>query len=166
MTDHESGNSRRDVLKGSLAIGGGFALSSGFAFMNRFALAQGEELVPFSDMTNFSNPPKTPGGAFFQDTRNIDSYLTPNEQFYVVQHYNQPEIAEADHLLRITGLLDNPLELDMAAIQQRPKAEVVAGFECGGNSPAIFNGLIGNARWGGISLRDLLEEVGLQDSAT
>ena len=165
MTDHESGNSRRDVLKGSLAIGGGFALSSGFAFMNRFALAQGEELVPFSDMTNFSNPPKRPGGAFFQDTRNIDSYLTPNEQFYVVQHYNQPEIAEQDHLLRITGLLDNPLELDMAAIRQRPKTEIVAGFECGGNGPAIFNGLIGNARWGGISLRDLLEEVGLQDSA-
>lgn len=166
MTDHESGNSRRDMLKGSLTIGGGLALSSGFAFMNRFALAQGEELVPFSDMTDFSNPPKSPGGVFFQDTRNIDSFITPNDQFYVVQHYGQPEIDEQDHRLRITGLIDNPIELDMAAIRERPKVEVVAGFECGGNSPAIFQGLIGNARWGGISLRELLREADIQDGGS
>src|SRR5690606_21168837 len=37
------------------------------------------------------------------------------------------------------------------------------GFECGGNNPNLFNGLIGNARWGGVRLRDLLAEAGVQD---
>ena len=168
MTDHESGNTRRDMLKGSLAVGGGFALSSSFAFMSHFALAQGEELVPFSDMTDFRNPPKTPGGVYFQDTRNIglDSFFTPNDQFYVVQHYGQPEVREQDFRLRLTGMIDNPIELDMDAIRQRPKVEVVAGFECGGNSPALFHGLIGNARWGGISLRELLREAGIHSGGS
>src|SRR5690606_24567686 len=37
-----------------------------------------------------------------------------------------------------------------------------AGFECGGNSERLFQGLIGNARWVGCSLRDLLEEAGVR----
>ncbi len=166
MSEQDSGSSRRELLKGSLAIGGGFALSSSLGFMGRFALAQGEELLPFSDMTEFNNPPKIPGGIFFQDTRNIDTFYTPNDQFYVVQHYGQPEIAEQDFRLRVTGLVDKPIELDMAAIRRRPKTDIVAGFECGGNNPNIFHGLIGNALWGGTSLRELLLEAGIQNDGS
>ena len=59
------------------------------------ALAQGEELVPFNDMPeDYSRPPARPGGTHFLDTRQIssDSFYTDNQDFYVVQHYGQPEL--------------------------------------------------------------------------
>ncbi len=153
---------RRDVLKGGLAIGG-IAATAGMPFWSKLALAQGEQLVPFTDVPEtFAAPPVVPGSVHFLDTREIDSFYTPVEDFYIVQHYDQPEIAEADYRLRITGLVDNPTVLTLDDIKSRPKVEIDAGFECGGNRPSVFQGLIGNARWGGTSLRDILLEAGVQ----
>lgn len=38
------------------------------------------------------------------------------------------------------------------------------GFECGGNGAGMYHGLVGNARWRGTSLRDLLMDAGVQDA--
>src|SRR5690606_27092084 len=64
--------------------------------------------------------------------------------------------------LKVTGMVDKPLDLTLANIKARPKMEIDAGFECGGNTPRLFQGLIGNARWGGTSLSALLREAGIQ----
>lgn len=153
---------RRDVLKGGLAIGG-IAATAGLPFWSKLALAQNEMLVPFTDVpATFAAPPVVPGSVHFLDTREIDSFYTPVDDFYIVQHYDQPEIAEADYRLRITGLVDNPTVLTLDDIKSRPKIEIDAGFECGGNRPSVFQGLIGNARWGGTSLRDILFEAGVR----
>ena len=155
---------RRDVLKGGIALGG-LAATAGMPFWSKLALAQGEELVPFTDVPEgFMAPPVVPGGVHFQDTRYIDSFYTPVGDFYIVQHYNQPEVAPQDYRLRISGLVDRPMELTLAELQERPRMEIDAGFECGGNRADIFHGLIGNARWGGVNLRELLLEAGIQDS--
>jgi DMSO/TMAO reductase YedYZ molybdopterin-dependent catalytic subunit len=157
---------RRDILKGGLALGG-IAASASMSFWSELAIAQGEQLVPFTDVpANFAVPPVIPGSVHFLDTQLIDSFLTPNDDFYIVQHYNQPVIAEADYRLRITGMIDKPLVLTLAQLKSRPKVEIDAGFECGGNRAALFQGLIGNARWGGVSLRDLLSEVGVQSGGS
>jgi DMSO/TMAO reductase YedYZ molybdopterin-dependent catalytic subunit len=155
---------RRDALKGGLAFGG-FAATAGMPFWSKLAMAQGEELVPFSDVPDgFQAPPVTPGATHFLDTRLIDSFYTPNDDFYIVHHYNQPVIPDDEFELRITGLVDRPLTLSLEALKARDKVEIDAGFECGGNrGTGIFHGLIGNARWGGVNLRDLLNEAGLQD---
>ena len=153
---------RREILKGGLAIGG-IAATSSLPFWSKLALAQNETLVPFTDVpATFAAPPVVPGSVHFLDTREIVSFYTPVDDFYIVQHYDQPEIAEADYRLRITGLVDNPAVLTLDDIKRRPKVEIDAGFECGGNRPSVFQGLIGNARWGGTSLRDLLLEAGIQ----
>ena len=162
MSD-ERQRDRREVLKSGLAIGG-LAATAGMPFWSKLALAQGEELVPFSDVPEgFSAPPVTPGGFHFLDTRYIDSFYTPNDDFYIVQHYNQPEIAADDYRLRITGLVDHPLEFTLDQLRAMDKVEVDAGFECGGNRREMFHGLIGNAKWGGVRLRDLLNDAGVQD---
>ncbi|MGY8794332.1 MAG: molybdopterin-dependent oxidoreductase, partial [Woeseiales bacterium] len=44
------------------------------------------------------------------------------------------------------------------------KVEIDAGFECGGNRRDMFHGLIGNAKWGGVRLTDLLGDAGVQDA--
>jgi DMSO/TMAO reductase YedYZ molybdopterin-dependent catalytic subunit len=164
MTE-ELRQSRREALKSGVAIGG-IAATASMPFWSALALAQGEELVPFTDVPeSFAAPPVTPGAVHFLDTRLIDSFYTPNEDFYLVQHYDQPVIADDDYRLRITGLVDNPLEFTLAELKSRRKVEIDAGFECGGNrGPGIYHGLIGNARWGGVSLRELLLEAGLQPS--
>ena len=111
----------------------------------------------------YAVPPKVPGGAYWQNTQLIDSFYTPNDQFYVVQHYGQPEIAEDNYRLRITGLVDRELTFALGDLKSREKVEVDAGFECGGNRGAgIFQGLVGNARWGGVRLDELLREAGLK----
>ena len=155
---------RREVLKNGLALGG-IAVTAGMPFWSKLALAQGEELVPFTDMPeDYSAPPVTPGGIHFLDTRHIDSFYTSNDDFYIIQHYNQPAIANDDYRLRITGLVDQPLEFTLAELKRMDKFEIDAGFECGGNRREMFHGLVGNAKWGGVRLRDLLGDAGVQDA--
>lgn len=155
--------SRRQVLKNGLAFGG-IAATAGMPFWSEIALAQGEELVPFSDVPEgFVAPPVAPGAIHFLDTRLIDSFYTPNEDFYIVQHYNQPVIDDGEYRLRITGMVDRPLSLSLEDLKRRPRVEIDAGFECGGNRPnGIYQGLIGNARWAGCSLPALLRDAGIQ----
>lgn len=154
-------NPRRKALKTGVAMGG-LAASASLPFWSKLALGASEEVVSFTDMPDgYTVPPKQAGGIHYQDTSKIDSFYTANENFYVIQHYNQPEIAGADFRLNITGLVNNSLSLSLADLQRHQKYEIDAGFECGGNSPRLFQGLIGNARWGGVRLVDLLEEAGL-----
>ena len=162
MAKEEIHEPRRNALKGGLALGS-MAATVGMPFWSKLALAQDEVLVPFTDVPEgFMAPPVTPGAVHFLDTRLIDSFYTPNEDFYIVQHYNQPVIPDEDYELAVTGLVDRPLRFSLDELKQRDKVEIDAGFECGGNrGPGIYQGLIGNARWGGTSLRDLLLEAGL-----
>ena len=139
---------RRDLLKGGLAVGG-IAAAAGMPFWSKLALAQDEVLVPFTDVPEgFTAPPVTPGGFHFLDTRYIETFYTDVDDFYIVQHYNQPTIPEESYRLRITGMVDRPTEIDLAELKSLDKVEIDAGFECGGNNNGLFHGLIGNARWG------------------
>jgi DMSO/TMAO reductase YedYZ molybdopterin-dependent catalytic subunit len=157
----EQNPSRREALKTGLSFSA-LAATAGLPFWSKLALGAGEELVPFTDVPDgFLAPPAAPGAVHFLDTRNITTFYTPNDDFYIVQHYNQPALAEADYRLKVTGMVGKPLELTLADIKARPKMEIDAGFECGGNRDTLFQGLIGNARWGGTSLRALLEEAGI-----
>ncbi|MGV3590332.1 MAG: sulfite oxidase [Gammaproteobacteria bacterium] len=153
---------RREALQSAMAVGGYIATAS-LPFWSKLALGAGEELVPFSDMPpEFVAPPVAPGAVHYLDSRTISGFYTPNDDFYIVQHYNQPEISEAAFRLKVTGMVDKPMELTLADIKARPKMEIDAGFECGGNGPRVFQGLIGNAKWSGTSLGALLREAGVQ----
>jgi DMSO/TMAO reductase YedYZ molybdopterin-dependent catalytic subunit len=161
---HESDKqfTRREALKGAMAIGGYVATAS-LPFWSKLALGASEELVPFTDMPpGFTAPPVAPGAVHYLDSRTISDFYTPNDDFYIVQHYNQPEVDAASYRLKVTGMVDKPMELSLADIKARPKMEIDAGFECGGNGPRVFQGLIGNAKWGGTSLGALLREAGVQ----
>ena len=168
MTDNnnkllqEADQERRGFLKQGMTIGA-LSLAASQSLWSRFAMAAEEELVPFTDMPpEFIAPPVAPGATHYLDSRTISSFYTPNDDFYIIQHYGQPTEVAANHSLRVTGLVNKELTLDMAAIRALPKVEIDAGFECGGNSPRLFQGLIGNAKWGGTPLKPLLEEAGIK----
>jgi DMSO/TMAO reductase YedYZ molybdopterin-dependent catalytic subunit len=158
---------RRDVLKGALSIGGlaaGMSTTSSFLFP---ALAQGERLIPFTDDASeaFSWRPIEPNTTHWQDTRQITSFFTNNEDFYLVQHYGQPEVDNDSYRLRVTGLVDNELELSLDDLQTGDVFEQQVGFECGGNSQRLLYGLIGNANWRGATLSSILSRAGIKEGA-
>ena len=151
--------SRRHLLQGSAALAGWAA--SAIPTLGLPPLEADETVVPFTDFPADFNPNPRPGVRYL-DTRKIKSFLTPANRFFTVQHYGQPAVDPAGYRLRIDGLVDSPRELTLEELRGRPRSTHTAGFECSGNSPRRINGLVGNARWVGVSLSSLLKEAGIK----
>ncbi len=96
------------------------------------------------------------------DWEQLDSWLTPPEQFFVIKHFNQPELSERDWRLEISGLVAQPMTLTLAELKARARQEVTFTMECSGNSGLpFFSGGVGNATWSGTPLASLLDEAGV-----
>jgi len=156
--------SRRQAIKGGTALFGLAALSLPQGLLPAFALD--EELVPWTDVPASFNPSPATGGHTL-DTRTIrsSSFLTPTEDFFAVQHYEQAHVDPATYKLRLSGLVNKPIELTLDELKRRPRMEQIVGFECSGNNPGRLNTLVGNAHWSGTSLSALLKEAGLKPMA-
>ena len=153
---------RREVLKGSVALAGlGVLGVPDWAFP---ALVQGETLVAFTDLPEDGvNLRPTPDRRRV-DIRYIDGPITPADKWFTTQHYGHPEIDRATYRLRVSGLVDAPLELSVGDLRGMPSRELVFGFECSGNG-GPQNSLSSNGRWTGVSLRTVLDRAGVQASA-
>ena len=153
--------SRRDVLKGSLAIAGLGVM--GVPAWALPSLAQGQTLVPFTDLPDEIVIERTPDRRII-DVRHIDGPITPRDQFFTTQHHGHPAIDGSSYRLQVSGLVDRPLNLSLADLRGMPSRELVFGFECSGNGGPL-NGLSSNGRWTGVPLRAVLERAGVEASA-
>ena len=151
---------RREMLRTSLAVAGLSAI--GVPEWVLPALAQGEVLVPFTDLPD-TFPAATADRRQF-DVRKIDGPFTPKDQFFTTQHYGHPDVDPTAFRLKVTGLVDRPLSLSLDAIRKMKSTELVAGFECSGNRRP-FQGLSSNARWTGVPLRAVLDQAGVKPQA-
>ncbi len=94
----------------------------------------------------------------------LSPYITPNEAFYRIDTaLTVPQIAPDDWTLRITGMVDNEIELTFADILERTQVEEIVTLSCVSNE--VGGDLVGNARWQGVLLADLLAEAGPQEGA-
>ena len=152
---------RRDVLKGTLAMAGLGVM--GLPEWAMPALAQGETQMEFTDWPEQFNTIRGPERRII-DVRQINGAFTPINQFFTTQHYGHPEIDTATYRLRVSGLVDEPLSLSVADLRSMPSRDLVFGFECSGNGGPV-NGLSSNGRWTGVPLRAVLERAGVQDEA-
>jgi DMSO/TMAO reductase YedYZ molybdopterin-dependent catalytic subunit len=103
--------------------------------------------------------------------------FTPNDQFFVRWHWAviPQQIDVATFKLAIRGHVNNPLSLTLADVLAMPRIEMAAVNQCSGNSRGLFqprvaggqwdNGAMGNARWAGVRLRDLLDHAGVKAGA-
>jgi DMSO/TMAO reductase YedYZ molybdopterin-dependent catalytic subunit len=148
---------RRQMIKGSLAAGGLSIL--GIPDWAIPALAQGETLVRFTDLPEVFQT--TLGQTRTLDIRKIDGLLTPKDQFYTLQHFDQPTIDAATFRLKVTGLVARPREFSIDELRRLGDAQIVAGFECSGNSGRRMHGLASNGRWTGVPLRKVLGEAAI-----
>ena len=137
----------------------------------------GVRMVRFPEKTDLilltDRPPQleTPLQFFRQD-------LTPNEAFFVRWHLaGIPQTVDLHSFrLQIHGHVERPLELSMHDLRTRfTAASVVAVNQCSGNSRSLYeprvpggqwgHGAVGNARWTGVRLKDLLEHAGIKAGA-
>lgn len=149
---------RRETLRRGLIATSLLALTPDWVLP---ALAQGDVDVPFTDIPATFNPVNPTGANRFLDIRTIDGLLTPNDQFFFIQHYNKPEPDPATFRMKLTGMVTRPTELSLADLRSMPSAEVVNGYECSGNSGRAMQGLSSCGRFTGVRLRDVLERVGV-----
>jgi DMSO/TMAO reductase YedYZ molybdopterin-dependent catalytic subunit len=107
----------------------------------------------------------------------LDDMFTPNERFFVRWHLSSiPEIDATAWRLRIVGpSAGKPLELSLSDLRKFAHAEVAAVNMCAGNRRGLSqphvagvewaHGAIGNARWKGARLKDVLARAGLKKDA-
>jgi DMSO/TMAO reductase YedYZ molybdopterin-dependent catalytic subunit len=156
---------RRELMQRGGAAVAGLALLHVPLFSRAFPARPGEEVIPWLDQ-----PPPNPSGGVVENLarwEEFDSWLTPNDRFFRVAHYNKPSIDEKAWRLEITGRVRKPMVLTLAALKARPRKEVVFTLECAGNHgfPWFTSG-IGNARWAGTPLAPLLKEAGVLPRGT
>ena len=152
---------RRDILKGTLIVAG-----LGVLDIPEWALpvlAQGDTDVPFTDIPDNVRW-ETPPDRRLLDVRTIDGPFTPADKFGTTQHYGHPTIDPAAFRLKISGLVDRSKQLSLDDLKKIGSTDLVAGFECSGNRGPL-NGLCGNGRWTGVSLKSVLDSAGVKPAA-
>ena len=102
----------------------------------------------------------------------FNSWLTPNDTFYVRHHAYVPENAAADWKLTIEGEVGKPITLTLDDLKKLPKVTSTVTLECAGNGRAFMDppvagiqwekGAVGTAKWGGAKLSDVLKAAGIK----
>jgi DMSO/TMAO reductase YedYZ molybdopterin-dependent catalytic subunit len=102
-------------------------------------------------------------------------FATPNEKFYVRNHFPQPKLEADSWRLKVEGAVNREREFTLGELRKLPSRIVMATLECAGNCRAFLNpkvkgvpwqlGAVGCAWWTGVPLAAVLEKVGLRDSA-
>ena len=154
-------HTRREVLRSGLA-----AASLGVLGVPEWvlpALAQGATVVPFLEFPETFNANPAPDRRMY-DTRTLESFVTPKDQFFTTQHYGHPVLDEATFKLYVGGLVNAPKSYTIADLKKMPKGEVMFGFECSGNRAPV-QGLCSNGKWTGVPLAALLKTAGLKANA-
>jgi sulfite dehydrogenase (cytochrome) subunit A len=104
--------------------------------------------------------------------------LTPNNVHFVRWHLAGIATAVniAEWRLEIAGAVNRPVQLSMDELRRRFEAvSLIALNQCSGNSRGLFSprvpggqwrhGAMGNARWTGVRLKDILDYAGVKASA-
>jgi DMSO/TMAO reductase YedYZ molybdopterin-dependent catalytic subunit len=91
-------------------------------------------------------------------------WLTPNRDFYRIDTSLQaPLIDPAEWTLRIHGLVDRELTLTYQDLLDRGLTDAWITICCVSNE--VGGDLIGNTVWGGVPIKGILDEVGVQAGA-
>lgn len=138
---------------GSVAVGG-----LGRMLQRRFEVGEARSAIQLP-------PPASPVGPVPADAElgapGVASFTTPNDAFYRIDTaLVVPQVNPNDWSLTIKGMVDNELTLTYEDLLDRDLIERDITLVCVSNE--VGGPYIGNARWLGVPLRDLLEEAGVQ----
>jgi sulfite oxidase len=160
--------SRRDVLTylAASAAAARFAPQSLFAQAPNAAQRYGKDRLIVRSL----RPPdfETPAAL-------LDSFITPNDLFYVRCHMPVPSVDAAAWTLKIGGEVNSPVALSLDEIKKLPATTITATLECAGNGRGFFTpapagvqwekGAVGTARFTGTRMSEILKKAGVRASA-
>ena len=133
-----------------------------------WALQENETVIDFADLQGFRTDLRDAGPRIrCFDLRQLNSFLTPEEQFYTFHQTQAVQVNAANWKLRIGGFVDHPKQFTLDELKRRSdKKEKPITLECAGNAagPAA-NGLLSTGLWSGVGLASILKECGLKPEA-
>jgi DMSO/TMAO reductase YedYZ molybdopterin-dependent catalytic subunit len=105
-----------------------------------------------------------PGGASL-DVAGITPIVVPNDRFYRIDTaLLTPNVDLATWQLTVKGLVDRETTLSYADLAELPLFEQYVTIACVSNE--VGGNLVGNAKWTGVRLREVLDMAGVQAGAT
>jgi DMSO/TMAO reductase YedYZ molybdopterin-dependent catalytic subunit len=160
----KGGNSmqRRELLLSGAAAGIAMASSPVFA---QASVTDGK-LVPWTDQAPPPPPPVDKVVTNLHRWEDLTTLITPNDKLFGVGHYGYPEIDEKTWKLNLGGSIAKPVAFTLADLKALPRQEVFSTIECSGNNGFPFlDGMIGNAKWAGASLSEILKAAQIKNGA-
>jgi DMSO/TMAO reductase YedYZ molybdopterin-dependent catalytic subunit len=101
--------------------------------------------------------------------------VTPTSRFFRRNHFGVPVLDATAWRLEVSGLVRRPVTLSLDELKHLRRESVAAVLECAGNGRTQFSppaagerwglGAVGNAKWTGVPLADVLDHAGLQAGA-
>ena len=155
--------SRRLFMRASagFVIGAGALAAVGQLIGNRVDVEKSRAAV--GKLTPASPAPKLPAGADFARDGSA-RFITSNRDFYRIDTaLTLPRVAAEEWRLKIHGAVDETVEFTFEDIRRRPLIERPVTLACVSNE--VGGGLISNANFIGVPLRDLLLEAGVKPGA-
>ena len=105
----------------------------------------------------------------------LDQPVTPNELFYVRNHFPTPVLQANAWRLQVVGAVERELDLSLEDLRRMTARSVTMTLECAGNTRSVLtpvvrgvqwgNGAVSTAAWTGVSLIDVLNRAGLRAGA-
>jgi DMSO/TMAO reductase YedYZ molybdopterin-dependent catalytic subunit len=97
----------------------------------------------------------------------LESFITPENQLFVLSHMGIPNIDIDQWRLKISGLVDQSLELSYEDLLSLEYRELTVFHQCSGNplQPKTPARIISNVTWGGVSLSAILHQLQVKPQA-
>jgi DMSO/TMAO reductase YedYZ molybdopterin-dependent catalytic subunit len=153
--------------RGFLIRGGSLAVASVVAGLVGRRMLDGSSTIPVAAGTALPPPSTTatlPAGADIT-VDGISPIVVPNPSFYRIDTaLIVPSVDATKWSLRIHGLVERETTLTYAELAALPLFEQYVTIACVSN--VVGGKLVGNAKWTGVKLRDVLAMAGVQSSAS
>ncbi|HET9344717.1 MAG TPA: molybdopterin-dependent oxidoreductase [Candidatus Limnocylindrales bacterium] len=153
--------------RGFLIRSGSVAAASVVAGVAGRSLLTGASAAPSTGGTTVPPPAESavlPTGAEL-DVDGITPIVVPNDRFYRIDTaLIAPTVDLATWALTIKGMVDRQTVLSYADLAELPIVEQYVTIACVSNE--VGGNLVGNAKWTGVRLREVLDIAGVQPGAT
>ena len=160
----EHGVSRRSLMIGLGAVLGVAALSAGLGRTllenaKRAAAGISEVVLPAA-----ADPASPVPAAAELNVTGLSTAVTSNEEFYRIDTaFSVPRVDIQSWTLKITGMVDRPYEVSYFDLLDMRMVERYVTLSCVSNQ--VGGDLIGNAKWLGVPLSEILDRAGVQEGA-
>jgi DMSO/TMAO reductase YedYZ molybdopterin-dependent catalytic subunit len=158
------GYDRRRFLQAGIAAAGVAVVAGGLGRLLTSRATAADSRAAIRIPSPAVTGPPTPAGADL-GVPGVDPFLTPNEDFYRVDTaLFVPAIDAETWTVRLHGMVDRELTRDLDELLARPMIERDITIACVSNE--VGGPYVGNARWIGAPLADLLREAGAHPDAS